>query len=79
MKKKKLDPNSVPTQPELENSRKNSKKIQKNKKVTSGIISIKNGLREAKKEIKKNLVLNSVHSKPGQENSKKKLQKNSKN
>ena len=27
--KKNFDPNSVPTQPELENSKKNSKKIQK--------------------------------------------------
>ena len=48
-----LLPNSVPTQPELENSKKKSKKIQKTKKVNSGIISIQNGLREAEKEIKK--------------------------
>ena len=68
--KKILLPNSVPTQPELENSKKKSKKIQKMKKVNSGIISIQNGLREAEKEIKKNLDPNSVHSKPGQENSK---------
>ena len=33
--------------------KKKSKKIQKIKKVNSGIISIKNGLREAEKEIKK--------------------------
>ena len=52
-KKKNLDPNSVPTQPKLENSRKNSKKIQKIKKVNSSIISIQNGLREAEKEWKK--------------------------
>ena len=52
--KKILVPNSVPTQPELENSKKKkSKKIQKIKKVNSGIISIQNGLREAEKEIKK--------------------------
>ena len=48
-----LAPNSVPTQPELENSKKNSKKIQKIKKVNSGIISIRNGLRLAGKEGKK--------------------------
>ena len=52
-KKKILDPNSVSTQPKLENSKKNSKKIQKIKKFNSGIISIQNGLREAEKEIKK--------------------------
>ena len=52
--KKILASNSVPTQPELENSKKKSKKIQKIKKVNSGIISIQNGLREAEKEIKKN-------------------------
>ena len=47
--KKILVPNSVPTQPERENSKKKSKKI---KKVNSGIISIQNGLREAEKERK---------------------------
>ena len=52
-KKKILDPNSVPTQPELENFKKNCKKIQKIEKVNSGIISIQNGLREAEKERKK--------------------------
>ena len=48
--KKILLPNSVHIRPELENSKKNSKKIQKIKKVNSGIISIQNGLREAEKE-----------------------------
>ena len=48
-----LHPNSFPTHPELENSKKNSKKIHKIKKVNSGIISIQNGLRVAKKEGKK--------------------------
>ena len=48
--KKNLIPNSVPTQPELENSKKKSQKIQKIKKVNSGIISIQNGLREAEEE-----------------------------
>ena len=51
--KKILLPNSVPTQREIENSKKKkSKKIQKIKKVNSGIISIQNGLREAEKERK---------------------------
>ena len=50
--KKILVPNSVPTQPEQENSKKKSKKIQKIKKVNSGIISIQNGLREAEKDRK---------------------------
>ena len=50
--KKILLPNSIPTQRELENSKKKSKKIQKIKKVNSGIISIQKGLREAKKERK---------------------------
>ena len=48
--KKILVRNSVTTQPVLENSKKNSKKIQKIKKVNSGIISIQNGLRDAEKE-----------------------------
>ena len=50
--KKILLPNSVHTQPERENSKKKSKKIQKIKKVNSGIISIQNGLREAEQERK---------------------------
>ena len=50
--KKILLPNSVPTQRELENSKKKSKKIQKIKKVNSGIFSIQNGLRETEKERK---------------------------
>ena len=65
-----LLPNSVPTQRELENSKKKSKKIQKIKKFNYGIISIQNGLREAKKERKKNLVPNSVHIRLVQKNSK---------
>ena len=54
--KKILVPNSVPTRPGQENSKKNSKnifKIKKIKKVNTGIISIQNGLREAEKEKKK--------------------------
>ena len=52
-KKKNLVPNSVHTRPELENSKQNSKKIQKIKKVNSRIISIQNGFKEAEKENKK--------------------------
>ena len=44
-KKKILVPNSVPTQPELENSKKESKKIQKIKKPLSGIIFCQDGMR----------------------------------
>ena len=78
-KKKKLDPNSVPTQPELENSRKNSKKIQKIKKVISCIISIQNGLREAEKERKEIQSQIPFILDPSQKIPKKKKQKNSKN
>ena len=53
-----------------ENSEKINKKIQKMKKHNSDIISIQNGLREAMKA-KKNLVLYSVQTWPGQENSEK--------
>ena len=52
-KKKILVPNSVPTKPKLENSKKKRKKIQKIEKVNSCIISIRNGLRETEKERKK--------------------------
>jgi len=51
--KKNLVPNSVHTRPGQENSKKNSKKILKIKKVNSGIISIRKGLREAEKVRKK--------------------------
>ena len=51
--KKILVPNSVHTRPGEENSEKNSKKIQKIKKINSSIISIQNGFGEAKKEKKK--------------------------
>ena len=48
--------------------------MQKIKKVNSGIISIQNGLSEAKK-VKKNLVPNSVHTRTGQEDSEKNSKK----
>ena len=51
--KKILVPNSVHTRLGEENSEKNSKKIQKIKKINSRIISIQNGLKEAEKEKKK--------------------------
>ena len=46
--------------------------MQKTKKVNSEIISIQNGLGEAKKEKKKKLFLNSVHTRPVQGNFEKK-------
>ena len=54
---------------------KHSKNIQKIKKVNSDIISIQNWLGEADKKKKKNLLLNSVHTRPVQVNSKKKKAK----
>ena len=54
---------------------KNSKKIQKIKKVNSDIISFQNEFGEARKEKKKILFVNSVHTRPVQGNSKKKKAK----
>ena len=51
--KKVLATNSVHTRLEQENSKQNSKKIQKIKKLNSGFICIKKGPREAEKERKK--------------------------
>ena len=53
-KKKKLSFQSVPTRPGIENSKKNSKKIQKIKKHYYGFISSQNRLGDAEKERKKN-------------------------
>ena len=47
-----LAPNSVHTRHGQENSKKNSKKIQKIKKVNSCMISIQSGLRQPEKEKK---------------------------
>ena len=72
---KKFVPNSVHTRPGEENSKKNSKKIQKIKKPLSGIIYCQDGddiSREREKEI---LVPNSVHTRTGQENSEKNCKK----
>ena len=62
--KKNFVPNSIHHRPGEGNSEKNSKKIQKIKKVNSGIIPIQNGLKEAEKE-KKNFY--SVRIRPGQQ------------
>ena len=51
--KKILVTNSGHTRPGKENSKQNSKKIQKIKKLNSGFISIQKGLSEAEKEKKK--------------------------
>ena len=72
--KKILVPNSVHTRPELENPKKNSKKMKKIKKSLSGII-FKNGSRKDKKEGKKKFVPISVHTWPGEENSEKNSKK----
>ena len=73
--KKTLISNSIPTQPGIENSKKNSKKIQKIKKPLSDIIYSQNGMRQAKKEKKKMLLPNSVQTRLGQENSEKNSKK----
>ena len=52
-RKKILVPNSVHTQPVLENFKAKNKKIQKIKKVYSSVISIENGLKEAEKDREK--------------------------
>ena len=74
-KEKKISPNSVHTRPREENSEKNRKKIQKIKKLLSGVISSQNGMSQDEKERKKNLVPNSVHTQLGQENSEKNSKK----
>ena len=51
-RKKKLSFQSVPTRPGIENSKKNSKKIQKIKKYYDCLISSQNRLGEAEKERK---------------------------
>ena len=47
----------------------------KNFKTSFDIISSQNGMREAEKEKKKILLQNSVHTRPGQENSEKSSKK----
>ena len=77
-----LDPNSAHTRPGGENSERKCKKIQKTKKQLSGDIFSQNGMRldEIGREgDKRNLNLNSTHTRPGGANSEKKQQKISKN
>ena len=60
-------------------SKKIAKKIKKlKKKPLSGIIFCQNGMRSADKEKKKNLLPNSVHTRPTQENSEKNSKKTEK-
>ena len=73
--KKILVPNSVQTRPGQENSKKNSKKIQKMKKLLSSIIFKPKRDEVGQESEKKILVPNSVHSRPGKENSEKNSQK----
>ena len=61
----------------MKNTKKIAKNLKKIKKPLSSIISSQNGIGWAEKE-KKNLVPNSVHSRPGHENSKKNSKKNEK-
>ena len=71
-KKKILLPNSVQTRLGQENSEKNSKIIEKIKKLLSDTIFSQNGTRKAEKERKKILPPNSVHTRPRLENFEKK-------
>ena len=52
-----------------------AKKLKKLKKPLSDIIFCQNGMRQAEKEKKKNLLPNSVHTRPRQENSEKNSKK----
>ena len=56
-KKKKLSFRSFPTQPVIENSKKNNKKNQKIKKHHYGFFSSQNVLGEAEKEKKKKIIV----------------------
>ena len=78
-RKKNLVPNSVRTQPEQENSKKNRIKNQKIKKSLFGTSFSQNGKRQTEKERKKILVRNSVPTRPEQENFEKNRKKKSKN
>ena len=73
--KKILVPNSVQTRPGQENSEKNTKKIQKMKKLLSSNIFKPKQDEVGQESEKKILVPNSVHSRPGKENSEKNSQK----
>jgi len=74
--KKILVPNSVPTQPKIENSKKKKAKNFKKIKKTSFQYYFKPKWDEiARERDKKHLVPNSVHTRPEQENSKKNCKK----
>ena len=73
--KKILVPYSVQTRPGQENSEKNTKKIQKMKKLLSSNIFKPKQDEVGQESEKKILVPNSVHSRPGKENSEKNSQK----
>ena len=70
--KKKFSPVFVPRQPGQENTKKNSKKIQKIKKHHCLIFFIPNWDKIGRESGKKILVSNSVPTQPAQKNSKKK-------
>ena len=78
-----FDPNSAHTRPGGENyKKKNSKKIQKIKKQLPGVSFSQNGIRQdeiGQEREERTLDPNSAHTRRGGENSKKKMQKNSKN
>ena len=78
-----FDPNSAHTRLGGENcKKKNSKKIQKIKKQLPGISCSQNWIRQdeiGQERDKRMLNPNSAHTRPGGENSEKKIKKNSKN
>ena len=71
-RKKILVLNYVCTEPEQENYKKKAKKIKKLKNLFPALFLAKMGGVRPKKREKKNLVPNSVHTWPGEENSGKK-------
>ena len=77
-----LDPNSAHTRRGGESSEKKCKKIQNIKKQLSGVSFSQNGIRQdeiGQERDKRMLNPNSARTRPGGENSEKKIQKNSKN
>ena len=78
-----FDPNSAHTRPGGENcKKKNSKKIQKIKKQLPGVSFSQNGIRQDEIGQERDKIMsnpNSAHTRPGGENSEKKLKKNFKN
>ena len=66
---------SVHTRPGQENSKQNSKKIQKSKKLKFRLYSYPKRAERGQEREKKILVPNSVHTRPEQENSEKNSKK----